>query len=389
MLKEIVKLFEMYFHKKGVKNIYGKEIEVRMQELLEYLRREVLDYIYFLSIKYKGKLRNEKKIYLIPGLIIIVTSTLLITGCIQEPSPTEIPETKVTSDPVVQRAEPYLDTIIFEDIHLRKQAASITSECPSGDKECQINKIYRYIIENYSYYSDPRSSEFIQTPSETMNVKGGDCEDLTILLTSLLENIGIKTYIVLTDSHVYCLACDVNIDHLQEEIISTLNKEKTWYDEMVSIRPHAAQYFGGNGNQSEYPVEIKYSIDASDPVDIIVVPSSESLALWSQGESYQYYSTCSKKNVYRFSDSCPMDCMGGLIIINDNGHSVAVDIKVDIVYSVVDADTFSTVYYSINGVNCVILEPTLGEYGYPGYDTNIIGEKVAIDPITKEYQYLE
>jgi hypothetical protein len=44
-----------------VKNIYGKEIEVRMEKLPEYLRREVLDYIDFLSIKYKGKLRNEKK----------------------------------------------------------------------------------------------------------------------------------------------------------------------------------------------------------------------------------------------------------------------------------------------------------------------------------------
>ncbi|NOR46563.1 MAG: DUF2281 domain-containing protein [Methanosarcinaceae archaeon] len=32
-----------------------------MQELPEYLRREVLDYIDFLSIKYKSKLRKENK----------------------------------------------------------------------------------------------------------------------------------------------------------------------------------------------------------------------------------------------------------------------------------------------------------------------------------------
>lgn len=61
LLEEIIKLFEIYFHKKEVKNIYGKELEVRIQELPEYLRREVLDYVDFLSIKYKGKLRNEKK----------------------------------------------------------------------------------------------------------------------------------------------------------------------------------------------------------------------------------------------------------------------------------------------------------------------------------------
>ncbi len=32
-----------------------------MQELPEYLRSEVLNYIDFLSIKYKSKLRNENK----------------------------------------------------------------------------------------------------------------------------------------------------------------------------------------------------------------------------------------------------------------------------------------------------------------------------------------
>lgn len=32
-----------------------------MQELPEYLKREVLDYIDFLSIKYKGKLKKKKK----------------------------------------------------------------------------------------------------------------------------------------------------------------------------------------------------------------------------------------------------------------------------------------------------------------------------------------
>ena len=327
--------------------------------------------------------------------MVVVTSIVFISGCIQEESPikttttTPIPETKVTSDPVVQRAEPYISKIVFEDINLRAQAASIASSCPSGDKECQVNKLYRCVVENYDYYSDPRSSEFIQSPSETMKVKGGDCEDLTILLSSLLENLGVKTYIVLTETHAYCLACDVNIDHLQEEIISTLNKEETWYDETISVGPYAARYYGGDGEQSEYSFEIKYSMDSSDPVDIVVVPSSESLALWSQGESYTHYPAYSKEGVYRTSGSCLMDRRGGIMIINDNEHRVAVDIKLDVVYLVLDVDTFSTSYYSINDAKCVILEPTLGEYGYPGYDTNIVGEKVAIDPISKEYHYLK
>ena len=87
------------------------------------------------------------------------------------PPATQPPETKVITDPVVQRAEPYISKIVFEDINLRAQAASIASGCPSGDKECQINKLYRYVVENYDYYSDPRSSEFIQSPSMRVRIR--------------------------------------------------------------------------------------------------------------------------------------------------------------------------------------------------------------------------
>lgn len=297
--------------------------------------------------------------------------------------------TPVFSDPVIQRAEPYINEIVFEDINLRKQAGSIVSSCPSGDKECQMNKLYRYVVENYDYYSDPRSREFIQSPYETMNIKGGDCEDLTILLNSLLENLGIKTYLVMTEDHAYSLACGVNINHLQEEIISSFNKEETLYDETISIGSNAAKYCGLDGKQSASSLEFKYSIYSSGSVDIHVVPSSESLALWSQDKSYTYYPACSKEDVYRSSGSCVIGRRGGIMIINDNEQPIVVDIKLDVIYLVLDVDTFSTSYYSINDETCVILDATFGKSGYPGYKTNIVGNKVAIDPITKEYYPLK
>ncbi len=45
-------------------------------------------------------------------------------------------------------------------------------------------------------------------------------------------------------------------------------------------------------------------------------------------------------------------------------------------------------YYEIDGKKCVVLDATAGKYGYPGYDANPEGEKIAIDPLTKEYFYL-
>ncbi|MCD4810815.1 MAG: DUF2281 domain-containing protein [Methanosarcinales archaeon] len=41
--------------------MYGTEIEVKMRELPDDLRREVLDYIEFISMKYKGKITKSKK----------------------------------------------------------------------------------------------------------------------------------------------------------------------------------------------------------------------------------------------------------------------------------------------------------------------------------------
>ncbi len=131
-------------------------------------------------------------------------------------------------DPVLDRWKQYTEKILFEDIELREYAISIAEDCPSGDRECQAASIYSYVVENYKYYDDPRFRNLIQSVDETMQLNGGDCEDLTILLNSLLENIGIKTYIVVTEDHVYSLACNLNEQSLSfRSSAQTLMK---WYD---------------------------------------------------------------------------------------------------------------------------------------------------------------
>jgi len=87
--------------------------------------------------------------------VILIICTLIISGCIGEQT-----LSNVMGDPVVKRAEPYMNEIIFEDMTLRAQASSVVSECPSGDRECQINELYRFVIDDFSYYSDPRKEEF-------------------------------------------------------------------------------------------------------------------------------------------------------------------------------------------------------------------------------------
>jgi hypothetical protein len=47
------------------------------------------------------------------------------------------------------------------------------------------------------YVSDPNeSADFVQYPSETLRLRGGDCDDMTVLFSSLLSSIGISTAFV-------------------------------------------------------------------------------------------------------------------------------------------------------------------------------------------------
>jgi transglutaminase-like putative cysteine protease len=112
-------------------------------------------------------------------------------------------------DVTKQDIKKYTSKVEFNNEDFRTLAKQISSGC-NGSQECQLTKIYFYVTTNFEYYSDQRSFENIQTPKETWESKGGDCEDLGILLQTLLESIGIKTYSVFTNNHYYVLGCIQN-----------------------------------------------------------------------------------------------------------------------------------------------------------------------------------
>jgi hypothetical protein len=252
--------------------------------------------------------------------------------------------------------------------------------------------IYRYIGDNYNYYSDPRTSEFIQYPNETMKLLGGDCEDLTILMESLLESIGIKTYFVFTEDHAYLLACGIDVNKLQVEILNSSivseDEKINLYHETVSIPSNSAMYYGGNGDSTDYQIKLLYNLDSNIPINVNIVNSKIALNQWTNGDSYIYYPSCSKEDLYEWSNECQIDKIGGLLIINNNNESAKVNLKIDIEYNLItqklDLSNFSTKYYKIDNEKCISLEATAGKYGYPGMNIELKGNNTAIDPLTKE-----
>ncbi len=60
-----------------------------------------------------------------------------------------------------------------------------------------VEVLFNNYVKNLTYVSDPRASyEWVQFPNETLQLKGGDCDDLSVCFSSMLEGVGIQTAFV-------------------------------------------------------------------------------------------------------------------------------------------------------------------------------------------------
>lgn len=57
--------------------------------------------------------------------------------------------------------------------------------------------LFNDFVKKLVYTSDPRATaEYVQFPKQTIELKGGDCDDLSVAYSSLLESVGIQTALV-------------------------------------------------------------------------------------------------------------------------------------------------------------------------------------------------
>ncbi len=121
-----------------------------------------------------------------------------------------------------------------------KTARAILSQC--GEKQITQQAVniaqcfYDFLRSSFKYVHDPRPlharQDRVQYPTETLDLISGDCEDLTILMVSLLESVGIRAAFVEVNSphseegHIFLLfdsqedvAAIVNGDSLQRYVV--------------------------------------------------------------------------------------------------------------------------------------------------------------------------
>lgn len=87
---------------------------------------------------------------------------------------------------------------------------------------CKAKIIFDTFKNNLTYISDPRAtSEYVQYPNQTIELKGGDCDDLSVCYSSLLESVGIETALIDYNN-------DKNLKHVNVMFNTKLNPAQAY-----------------------------------------------------------------------------------------------------------------------------------------------------------------
>lgn len=111
---------------------------------------------------------------------------------------------------------------------------------PQSLKVFTISKIlFENAVSNMNYVSDPRSStDFVQFPEQTLELKGGDCDDISVLVAALLQSVGIQcAFIDYSNSPVRHVSLMINTGVTPENKDAlSINEQKLFIRESSSGR---------------------------------------------------------------------------------------------------------------------------------------------------------
>ncbi len=118
---------------------------------------------------------------------------------------------------------------------IRKHAFLATRHCDRSDNACKIHSILSYVKGKMEYTFDPSTYELLQHPKllikaiDLGRVVYGDCDDFSMLISSMLKSIGLKSSLKVIGignhyQHVYVMSDGYRLDGTSEDI-----SEKPYY----------------------------------------------------------------------------------------------------------------------------------------------------------------
>jgi hypothetical protein len=108
------------------------------------------------------------------------------------------------------------DCVLPMNVKVRDEAVSAVASVPSGvsadSAAWKIWRVHYWVSENIVYVSDPKGNEYLAYADETIETRGGDCDDFSILLASMYESLGLDSAVSYIDTdddgqsdHMTCL----------------------------------------------------------------------------------------------------------------------------------------------------------------------------------------
>lgn len=179
---------------------------------------------------YKGPIKIILGIFL---LWLLVLWLIPQYGIKQNPEPNYTPSLKELNVPqlmipeVLESSKNNLNAYIQVTPEIKQIADRIVSlSCEQTHKVCNAKAIFYFVKKNFDYVNDPLTREHYKTPQESFQAPVLDCDDYSILLSSLLQAVGLPTRFVFVPAHVYI---QVRIP----EAISAYKDEEDW----ISLDP--------------------------------------------------------------------------------------------------------------------------------------------------------
>lgn len=80
-----------------------------------------------------------------------------------------------------------------KDPGIWKLSRQLTQRVPSKDFRGEVETLFSWVKTHIRYVHDVNEVETLATPKATLEVKAGDCDDMAVLLASLLESVGHPT----------------------------------------------------------------------------------------------------------------------------------------------------------------------------------------------------
>ncbi len=182
---------------------------------------------------------------------------------------------KCMTNVTFEKAEKYSTRFNTSSVRDDAVSSAIMYENPNSIPT-RLFAVYQAIGDRIHYISDPVQDDYIANPEETWDIQGGDCDDISILMASMFESIGLDAYMVEVYNesygHVFVIVrVDEDLDKFLNEYRPLIEK----YTPYFGMKPFNFLIFRETESECEYSLHNLYMGESVKPFYLIAESTAQ------------------------------------------------------------------------------------------------------------------